>query len=102
MNDKDRKSAPRSQKHSRRETGMTSTVTPARVARSGRAEPPPFPRGAGQRSKGEHERPHPPKGRARPGSDDGTCTQVPEALFSLLGRIVPPNMPQNEERKLTS
>ena len=76
---------------------MLSTVTPARVARSGRAVPPPFPQGAEQRSKGEHERPHPPIGRARSGSDDGTYTQAPEALFSLVGRIVPPNMPQYEE-----
>src|SRR5215211_1330810 len=29
-----------------------------------RAGPPPFPRGAEQRSTGEHERPHPPNGRA--------------------------------------
>ena len=78
---------------------MISTVTPARVARSGRAGPPPFPQGAEQRNKGEHGRPHLPTGRARPGSDDGTYTQVPEALFSLLGRIVPPNMPQGEETR---
>ena len=38
---------------------------------------------------GEHERPHPPTGRARPGRDDGTYTQIPEALFFLVGRIVP-------------
>jgi hypothetical protein len=34
-------------------------------------------------AKGEHERPHLPDGRARLGSDDGTYTQVPEALFPL-------------------
>ena len=81
---------------SRHETGVIPTVTPARVAKSGRAVPPPFPQGAGQRNKGEHERPHPPIGRARQGSDDGTYTQIPEALFSLVGRIVPPNIPQIE------
>ena len=70
---------------SRHETGMISIVTPAQVARSGRAGSPPFPQGTEQRKKGEHERPHPPTGRARPGSDDGTCTQVPEALFFLVG-----------------
>ena len=83
--------------HSRHETGMNSTVTPARVARSGRAGPPPFPQGADQRIKGEHERPHPPIGRARPGSDDGRIRRTRRALFSLVGRIVPPNIPQDEE-----